>query len=399
MSRVTDNSFKLSLAIARVISGEATGLESKTVKEWLEVSEVNKQLFEQLQDERQLARKVDIYRSIDKQAAFKEFLEGKKRIEDARKRNRVIKMLKYAAVLILPLLAGSVYVWNSAFTSKEKAQLTEVITCGETKAVLRLSDGNAIALSKENIVLSEQNGTMISTKEHGGLVYQNNVGKQGPELIYNILEVPSNGEFFMQLADGSKVWLGACSKLKYPVAFNGDTREIYLEGEAFFDVAKNPDKPFIVKTKDFLVKALGTSFNVMNYSDESFSHTTLKTGKIEVTTQEQKLVLEPGEQVYYKDHQASVRNVDVEIYTAWMGNTFKFDKENIDVILRKIARWYDVHIFYMNESLKNYHFKGTLPKYTDIQDVLGLLEQTTDIKFEIKGNTVIVKKDLTRSDR
>ena len=313
MSRVTDNSFKLSLAIARVISGEATGLESKTVKEWLEVSEVNKQLFEQLQDERQLARKVDIYRSIDKQAAFKEFLEGKKRIEDARKRNRVIKMLKYAAVLILPLLAGSVYVWNSAFTSKEKAQLTEVITCGETKAVLRLSDGNAIALSKENIVLSEQNGTMISTKEHGGLVYQNNVGKQGPELIYNILEVPSNGEFFMQLADGSKVWLGACSKLKYPVAFNGDTREIYLEGEAFFDVAKNPDKPFIVKTKDFLVKALGTSFNVMNYSDESFSHTTLKTGKIEVTTQEQKLVLEPGEQVYYKDHQASVRNVDVAV--------------------------------------------------------------------------------------
>ena len=82
-----------------------------------------------------------------------------------------------------------------------------------------------------------------------------------------------------------------------------------------------------------------------------------------------------------------------------MGNTFKFDKENIAVILRTIARWYDVHIFSMNESLKNYHFKGTLPKYTDIQDVLGLLEQTTDIKFEIKGNTVIVKKDLTRSDR
>ena len=187
--------------------------------------------------------------------------------------------------------------------------------------------------------------------------------------------------------------------MKYPVAFNGDTREIYLEGEAFFDVAKNPDKPFIVKTKDFSVKALGTSFNVMNYLDEIFSHATLKTGKIEVTTQEQNFVLEPGEQVYYKDHQASVRKVNVEVYTAWMGNTFKFDKENIDVILRKIARWYDVHIFYMNEGLKNYHFKGTLPKYTNIQDVLRLLEQTTDIKFEIKGNTVIVKKDLARSGR
>jgi len=399
MSRVTDKSFKLSLVIARVISGEATGLESKAVKEWLEASDVNKQLFEQLQDERQLARKVDIYRSIDKQAAFKEFLEEKKRIERVRERKRVVKMLKYVAVFILPLLVGSVYVWNRAFTLEEKVSLTEVITCGEMKAVLRLSDGNAIELSKENIVLSEQNGTMISTKEHGGIVYRNNAGERGTALIYNTLEVPSNGEFFMQLADGSKVWLGACSKLRYPVAFNGDTREIYLEGEAFFDVAKNPDKPFVVKTKDFSVKALGTSFNVMNYSDETFSHATLKTGKVEVTTQEQKLVLEPGEQVYYEEQRASVRKVDVDVYTAWMGNTFKFDKENIDVILRKIARWYDVHIFYMNEGLKNYHFKGTLPKYTDIQDVLGLLEQTTDIKFEIKGNTVIVKKDLTRSDR
>ena len=205
MNRVTDKSFRLSLAIARVIGGEAIGRESKVVKEWLEVSEVNKQLFEQLQDERQLAHKVDIYRSIDKRAAFEEFLEEKKRIESVRKRNRVIKVLKYVAILLLPLLVGSVYVWNRAFTSKENTPLTEIITCGKTKAVLRLSDGNAIELSKENIVLSEQNGTMISTKEHGGLVYQNNIGKQGSVLIYNTLEVPSNGEFFMQLADGSKV--------------------------------------------------------------------------------------------------------------------------------------------------------------------------------------------------
>lgn len=398
MNRVTDKSFRLSLAIARVISGEATEFERKAVNEWLVASEGNKRLFEQLQDEKQLARKVDIYRSIDKQAAFKEFLREKERIERARKRRRMEKMLRYAAILILPLIVGGVYLLNRSLFSEKNTPLAEVIAYGETKAVLRLSDGSAIELSKENMVLSEQNGTMISSKDSGGLVYHNNTGKQGNKVIYNTLEVPPNGEFSMQLADGSKVWLGACSKLKYPVAFNGGTREIYLEGEAFFDVAKDPDKPFIVKTKDFSVRALGTSFNVMSYLDEEFSHATLKTGKVEVMTRGQKLILEPGEQAYCKDNQSIVRKVDVDVYIAWMGNTFKFDKENMDVILRKIARWYNVHIFYMNESLKNYHFKGTLPKYTDIQDVLGLLEQTTDIKFEIKGNTVIVTKDLTRSN-
>ena len=183
------------------------------------------------------------------------------------------------------------------------------------------------------------------------------------------------------------------------MAFNGKTREVYLEGEAFFEVAKNPDKPFIVKTKDFSVRALGTSFNVMNYADDDFSHATLKTGKVEVTANKQKMLLEPGEQAFYKDHLASVKKVDVDVYTAWMGDVFKFDKENIDVILRKIARWYDVHIFYMNESVKNYHFKGTLPKYTNLSDVLGLLEQTTDIKFQIKGNTVVVMKDGARESK
>lgn len=391
--------FKISLAISRVLSGEASDAEREAVDGWLNASEENKRLFERLQEEGLLARKVRIYQTIDKQAAFNEFLKEKAMLEERRRRLRFGRVLKYAAILILPLLVGGVYLLNQLlFEEKKELDIVTVISHGERRAVLHLSDGSTVDLNKSNVMLNERNGMLISSKD-SGLIYQNGIDDNTKELIYNTLDVPTKGEFYMQLSDGTKVWIGARSRLKYPVNFKGKTREVYLEGEAFFDVAKNPDKPFIVKTKDFSVRALGTSFNVMNYADDDFSHATLKTGKVEVTADKQKMLLEPGEQAFYKDHHASVKKVDVDVYTAWMGNVFKFDKENIDVILRKIARWYDVHIFYMNESVKNYHFKGTLPKYTNLSDVLGLLEQTTDIKFQIKGNTVVVMKDGARESK
>lgn len=396
MEKRDEKLFKLSLMISRVLCKNASDKEWRVVEEWVNTSKEKQQLFERLKEKKELARKIKIYQKIDKNAAFNEFLQEKVKIEKRKKSIRFRQILGYAASLVFPLLLG-IYLLNFLQSEDRKIEPITPVTYGEHKAILFLSDGNSVMLDQVYTNLYEQNGILIESKD-SGLVYQQTTNDV-QELIYNTLEVPVKGEFHMQLADGSKVWMGACSRLKYPVSFSGKTREVYLEGEAFFDVAKDPERPFIVKTKDFSVKALGTSFNVMNYPDDDFSHTTLKTGKVEVDAGIQKVILMPGTQMFYENEYIEVKEVDVDVYTAWMGDVFKFDKENIDVILRKLARWYDVHIFYTSESLKNYHFKGTLPKYTDIQDVLGLLEQTTDIKFEIKGNTVIVKKDLTRSDR
>ena len=186
--------------------------------------------------------------------------------------------------------------------------------------------------------------------------------------LAQMMEVKTNPGMMtsLTLPDGTLVFLNSESTLSYPSRFDSDTRNVTLQGEAYFEVSHS-DKPFEVHGGGQCVRVLGTSFNVMSYMDETFAHTTLKTGKVEVTTREQeKVVLTPGRQAYYSERGVNVREVDVEVYIAWMGNTFKFDKENIDVILRKIARWYNVHIFYMNENLKNYHFKGTKklrPKY------------------------------------
>lgn len=243
--------FKISLAISRVLSGEASDAEREAVDGWLNASEENKRLFERLQEEGLLARKVRIYQTIDKQAAFNEFLKEKAMLEERRRRLRFGRVLKYAAILILPLLVGGVYLLNQLlFEEKKELDIVTVISHGERKAVLHLSDGSTVDLDKSNVMLNERNGMLISSKD-SGLIYQNGIDDNTKELIYNTLDVPTKGEFYMQLSDGTKVWIGARSRLKYPVNFKGKTREVYLEGEAFFDVAKNPDKPFIVKTKDF----------------------------------------------------------------------------------------------------------------------------------------------------
>ena len=390
MEDKTRNWIKISAVIARVISGEATAEERKLLDDWLQSSEENRRLFEKLQEPVRLKQKMDIYRDIDREVAFQDFLAEKARLGALRR--RISHLARYAAVLLLLIgVAGTYMFRNFSFSDRDEETASQLSLQGRKYAVLYLSDGKAVELNQEKVELSERNGTRISGVERGELVYQQEDGDTSTE-VYNILQVPANGEFYMQLADGSKVWVGACSRLKYPVAFNGECREVFLEGEAFFEVAKNPERPFIVRTKDFSVKALGTSFNVMNYGDENFSHTTLKTGKVEVTTAEEKVILQPGEQAFYTEHRTDVRKVEVEVYTAWMGDAFRFDKESLEVILRKLARWYDVEILYREEKLKNYHFKGKLPKYADIREVLDLLGETTSVDFEVKGKQVIVKE-------
>ena len=165
---------------------------------------------------------------------------------------------------------------------------------------------------------------------------------------------------------------------------------MYLSGEAYFEVAKNPSKPFIVQCKDYAVKVLGTSFNVNSYEGDETSKTTLATGKVEIDMDGKQTILNPGQQAIIKDGEVNVREVDVEVYTTWMYENFRFKSESIQEIMTKLSRWYTIDVFYMNEAVKNYHFTGYLPRYAKIADVLELLSLTTNIKFDVKGRTVTV---------
>ena len=172
--------------------------------------------------------------------------------------------------------------------------------------------------------------------------------------------------------------------------FDEEKRDVHVSGEAYFEVKKEEKRPFYVVVDGMRIRVYGTSFNVNDYEDEKDSKTTLASGKIEIDMNGRQTVLKPGQQAVIKAGRVDVKEVDVEVYTTWMKENFRFQSETMEEILKKLARWYNIDVIYMGETVKNYHFTGYLPRYANIADVLELLSLTTKIKFELKGKTVTV---------
>ena len=181
--------------------------------------------------------------------------------------------------------------------------------------------------------------------------------------------------------------------MKYPAHFVGNERRVQLTGEAYFQVARNEAAPFIVETRDMDVKVLGTSFNVSIYEDEGSCHATLVEGRVEVNDKVngEKVVLTPGKQALLQGKEMTVREVNTKLYTLWRLDRFTFASEDMEGVIRKLSRWYNVEFFFSNPSMKQKRFTGSLPKYADICQVLKMIEMTTDVKFEIKENTIIIR--------
>ena len=175
-------------------------------------------------------------------------------------------------------------------------------------------------------------------KDSSILNYSGKVESLGDKnrLVYHELIIPRAGEYKIKLSDGSIVYLNSDTKLKYPVVFNGNKREVFLEGEAYIDVFPNKEKPFIVNCGDFSVKALGTAFNIMNYKDEDFSHTTLIEGKVEVKFGDKKVILKPGLQAFFAGKDVEVRRVNIESYKSWIYDKFSFTDERFGCGTKKV---------------------------------------------------------------
>ena len=321
----------------------------------------------------------------------KYWAEMKDKVQKSVRKRRRMDFMRYAAIFVLLVAGCSIY-----FLINDKEEVTSLkslalssIHPGERKATLHMSNGNAVVLSMDSLFLTESDGTNISANSGSGIVYHPQ-SVEGVEKIYNTLEVPVKGEFNITLADGTQVWLNSCSKLVYPVDFSDTLREVYLEGEAFFDVSENKEKPFIVKTKDYSVKVLGTAFNVMDYSDEGYSHTTLARGKIQIQYGNRQEVLTPGKQALFRDGKVVVKEVDTRFYTTWMNDRFYFDSENLENIMRKLTRWYGIRIEFKDENAKGLHFVGSVPKYSNINDVCYIIALTTHVKFDLEGDKLII---------
>lgn len=300
---------------------------------------------------------------------------------------------RYAAVIAIPLLIGSLY-----FRMQQLKQDTldgsltmAVLEPGNRQAILKLNNGEQIdlAVAGRDTVL-ERGGVTIRLDSLRGAFYQGEA-VANPNAGYNTVVVPRGGEYRLVLSDGSVVWLNSDTELKFPVAFNGGQRKVFLKGEAYFEVAKNPELPFVVDVAGMEVKVLGTRFNVNAYREDGVCQTTLVSGKVEVSNQSERVVLKPDQQAQLKDGRLSVYPVDATIYTAWIDGKFYFESETLLEIAAQLERWYDVDFFFAREELKDYEFTGVIRRDYTANQILDIIAKTTNVCFEIKGRTVTVK--------
>ena len=359
---------------------------------WLDENERHRKLLDELRDKEVLRQEIGAYASFD---TSRRWIQLKEEMDKTpRKRRLLLRVWKSVAAVFVAAVAGGLLYWQITDSARpvEEQVLVAQIRPGETQAVLITGKGQQLLLQglKDTCLDITGNETLKISKD-GSLEYSLSALSRMPE--WHTLQVPRGGEYKIVLDDGTEIWLNSASELKYPAHFVGNERRVCLVGEAYFQVARNEAAPFIVETRDMDVKVLGTSFNVSAYEDEENSHATLVEGRVEVDDKinGEKVTLTPGEQALLQGKEMVVREVNTKLYSMWRLDRFTFASEDMEGVIRKLSRWYNVNFFFSNSSMKQKRFTWSLPKYSDISQVLKMIEMTTDIKFQVKGNTIIIQ--------
>lgn len=370
-----------------LLLGELSTEENVFLQKWLSVPE-NEAYYQKVINFETLKSKESFYSGIDTDIAFE-------RIREKINQNHVPvvplfkykNLLKYAAVFLflLGLTASYLFINNKA-AQKEEISVT-TISPKYNSPTLVLADGTLVSLEAKKEKIVSKNG-VISNMNHV-LVYdaKNLKGQTSGE---HTLIVPVGGIYAVNLSDGTKVWLNSKSSLKYPVEFSGSKRTVILEGEAYFEVSKDPHSPFTVKTKFGNVTVLGTHFNVSSYAEDNTFATTLAEGKVKVSDfgadEKKSVVLNPGEQSNVdtkNDGSVTVATVDPSVYTAWKDGKFYFENESLKSILAKMSRWYNFNIKFENTSIGQIKFTGIVLKEEPIEHLLDIISKTSNVKYKI----------------
>lgn len=335
----------------------------------------------------------------EEQAAFDESLEPVlSRVLDV-DRTPATKIVRFrfpyrrvAAIVVLAAGIAGYFYWSHKAPQKhelagnEQATPEEVMP-GSNKATLILEDGTAVPLDSTGSQTIKQGNTVVQ-RNNGQLLYSGR--PVAAKLVYNILATPKGGQYQVVLPDGTKVWLNAASRLKYPVAFTGSDRLVELEGEAYFETTKDAHKPFIVKAGDLKVQVLGTSFDIMAYKDEKHTHTTLISGAVKVASEKESKLLQPGQQAVMNTNAGNigVNTVNTDEVIAWKNGYFSFRDADIAAVMRQLERWYDITVSYPSGIPKG-TFSGEMGRGLTLSEALKILEQT-NVNFKIQEGRHIV---------
>jgi len=302
-----------------------------------------------------------------------------------------------AAAAVVILLATAITFFVNRFYNGHEHTLAadrfkNDVAPGTNKAILTLGNGQKIVLdSAATGELARQGQVKIIKVDSGALRYLSPAASNAETISYNTLSAPRGGQYQLTLPDGSRVWLNAASSIHYPTAFTGDERRVEITGEVYFEVAKNPSKPFRVAFRGGETEVLGTHFNINAYDDEPEIKTTLLEGSIRVDSKgKEGLVIKPGEQAILADNKIKLlTDVDMDKVMAWKQGRFVFSGDDLRYIMRQIGRWYNVEVSYEG-IVPDMHFSGIVNRSNKVSAVLTMLESTGNIRFRIEGNKIIV---------
>jgi len=320
----------------------------------------------------------------NKNNAYKEF-KSITRVKSINVKKLALWMSSAAAVVV--------FITTLFFLSKtEDFKTNSEITHGSERAIITLANGKSIVLDSNSYQLKDKEGINIKVVK-GLLNYMD--AKSNKKLLYNNISTPRGGEFKITLSDGTKVWMNSESKLKYPINFLGPERKVFLTGEAYFEVSKDKNHPFIVVTEKGDVRVLGTKFNIKTYKDEDVLYATLAEGSISYFSQKNKakFLLKPGEQIKEQsDGTTLLKKVNINNIISWKDGLYCFENITLEEMMNTLSRWYDINVFYENSHLKNLHFTGDLKRYNNIQTFLDFLEEGGDVRFTVRSKTIIISE-------
>ena len=381
--------FEIARIIQKSLKGKLSESEERQLSGWRKVSDENERAFQRMISEDFYTIGMEKLEMYDSRVAYGRFLQ--KKYQQRRKRRFLINMARVAAVALPFVIALVLYVGlNREEEQMVRPSLASNILPGTSKAVLTLANGQMIPLGKEttdSTIITD--GTQISASG-SGITYAD--GGESEAVVYNKLDIPRGGEFCLTLSDGTRVWLNSETSIQYPVVFGTKERRVFIQGEAYFEVAKDAKKPFTVQFMSSSVTVLGTSFNIRAYPEEKRSQTTLAEGSVRIYSPGSSMLLKPGEQAEVSALSGEMVKQEVEVknFTSWKDGRFVFEQQPLEDIMRTLERWYDIRVIFKDEGAKRISLSGNMKRYGDFSQVMKMLQMTGDVRFELHGNDVYI---------
>ncbi|MDQ1148898.1 FecR family protein [Sphingobacterium zeae] len=370
--------------INKLLRGQETIADRDAIEQWRKSDKNNDELLESFRDAKNIEEDLIFLDNLDEDGAWRNIQESTQRIK-----KHYNPILRVAASLVVLMGMSLFYIFHQKGKVSEKVAIISPvkgdIQPAKSGALLVLADGSIMPLEKSNKAVDPK----IVALTNKANIDQINHAQAVAEIQFNTLVVPKGNFYKLNLEDGTQVWVNANSQLKFPVKFKENERRVMLEGEAYFEVAHEADRPFVVESRGSEVKVLGTHFNINAYS--SNVRTTLSSGRVQVSHLGNVIVLEPGEYANLKGELLSKGKADLDHDLSWHNNQFYFKKETIVEIASTLSKWYDVQVRFKKDVALDKVYNGNFKRDVTLSEVLEMLTYVCDLKFELHGKELIVE--------